>query len=202
MIDAFLHALPFFYFLLIAAVTPGPNNVMLTASGMNFGYIKTLPHILGIYVGFTTLILLCAFGVGAAYHAFPQIEIVLKILGSLYLVYLAFKIATAGRLGLKEKEQSAKRPITFVEAAMFQFINPKALVACLTAISLLPPDMGILQSLFIIITLNTFTCFVSTSTWTVFGKMIAGLFRDDKTRQIINIALAILLLATIPMMVL
>ncbi len=197
-----LTALPFFYFLLIAAITPGPNNVMLTASGMNFGYKRTIPHILGIYVGFTVLIMLCAFGIGAAYHAFPQIETILKILGSAYLVYLAYKIATAGRLGLKEKEKAATRPLTFVEAAMFQFINPKALVACLTAISILPADLGIAQSVIVIFICNSIACLASTSTWTVFGKVIAKLFRDDKIRNIINVILALLLLATIPMMVL
>jgi threonine/homoserine/homoserine lactone efflux protein len=202
MTELAIAALPFFYFLLIAAITPGPNNVMLTASGMNFGYKRTLPHILGIYVGFTVLIMLTAFGIGAAYHAFPQIEIILKTLGSAYLVYLAYKIATAGRLGLKEKEKDATRPLTFTEAAMFQFINPKAVVACLTAISLLPPDLGIAQSILVIFICNSFSCLCSTSTWTVFGKMIAKLFRDDKTRHIINIILALLLLATIPMMVL
>lgn len=194
--------MPFFYFLLIAAVTPGPNNVMLTASGMNFGYKRTIPHILGIYIGFSALLMLCALGVGAAYKAFPQIGIVLKIGGSAYLVYLAWKIAHSGRLHLREKAAEATTPLTFTQAALFQFINPKAVVACLTALSLLPEGISVLQSLLVIFVLNTFCCLSSTTIWTLFGKVIAALFRDDKTRHIINIVLALLLLAAVPMMLL
>jgi len=200
--EIILSALPFFYFLLIAAVTPGPNNVMLTASGMNFGYKRTIPHIMGIYIGFTSLILLCALGVGAAYQAFPQIEMALKIFGSLYLIYLAYKIAGSGRLHLQEQAKAAKKPLTFGQAALFQYINPKAVVVCLTAISLLPASMSLTERLAVIVVVNTFCCFASTSIWTLFGKMIAKLFREDKARHIINIVLALLLLATIPMMVL
>ena len=194
--------LPFFYFLLIAAITPGPNNVMLTASGMNFGYKRTIPHIMGIYIGFSALLMLCALGVGAAYEAFPQIGTVLKIGGSAYLLYLAWKIANSGRLHLREKAEAAAKPLTFTQAALFQFINPKAVVACLTALSLLPAQISILHSLILILVLNTICCLSSTTLWTLFGKVIAKLFRDDKIRNIINIALALLLVATIPMMLL
>ncbi len=198
----FTAALPFFYFLLIAAVTPGPNNVMLTASGMNFGYMRTIPHILGIYIGFSTLILLSALGIGALYAAFPQITFVLKIFGSAYLIYLAYKISGGGRLHLRETAKEAKEPLSFMQALLFQFVNPKAVVACLTALSLLPPEIDLIERLLVVFVINSFCCLVSTSIWTFFGTMIAGLFRDDKTRRIINIILALLLLATIPMMVL
>lgn len=200
--DLFLGALPFFYFLLIAAVTPGPNNVMLTASGMNFGYKRTIPHILGIYAGFSTLILLCILGIGAAYEAFPQIDVVLKIGGSAYLIYLAYKISGGGRLHLRETAEKTASPLTFSQAALFQFINPKAIVACLTAISLLPAEMDLSERLLVVFVINSLCCLASTTTWTLFGKVIATCFRDDKIRHIINIVLALLLLATIPMMVL
>ena len=194
--------LPFFYFLFIAAVTPGPNNVMLTASGMNFGYKRTIPHIAGIYSGMWAMLSLCALGIGAAYQAFPQIDIILKIGGSAYLLYLAWKIANSGRLNVREKSEEIGKPLTFMQAALFQFINPKAVVVCLTALSLLPTSLSLINSLIAIFVFNTICTMSATTIWTLFGKMIAKLFRDDKIRNRINIALALLLVATIPMLLL
>lgn len=200
--ELFLTALPFFYFMFIAAMTPGPNNVMLTASGMNFGYARTIPHILGIIIGFQVLILLCLLGVGALYNAFPPIEIALKVLGSAYLAYLAYKIYTAGRVGLKECQDKTVRPMNFIEAAAFQFINPKGVVFAIAAVSFLSADLTLIQKAIIITCVCLITSTLSTHTWTLFGKMIAALFRNDKSRHIINALLAIALLATIPMMLL
>ena len=199
--DLLLAGLPLFYFMFIASITPGPNNVMLTASGMNFGYLRTLPHIAGIVSGFQVLILLCAFGMGSIYQAFPQIEIVLKALGAAYLLYLAYRIATAGRVGLKDRSKKATRPLNFFEAFSFQFINPKGVVFSLAAISILPGGLTLLEICTIIFISTLINSIIATHTWTLFGKMIAALFRDDKIRHIINIVLAVLLLATIPMMV-
>ena len=201
MTDLILSALPFFYFLFVASVTPGPNNVMLTASGMNFGYQRTIPHMLGIYVGFTVYLMICAFGVGAAVVAYPPVLIALKIMGSAYLVYLAYRIATAGRIGLEKKAKETARPLTFIEAAGFQFINPKGVVFGLAASSLLPAGASIAQIGVIVFIASTISCIASLNTWVLFGKAVATLFRDNKTRMIINIILALLLLATLPMMV-
>lgn len=199
--ELLLAGLPLFYFMFIASITPGPNNVMLTASGMNFGYLRTLPHIFGIMAGFQVLILLCALGMGAVYKAMPQIEIVLTILGAGYLIYLAYRIATAGRVGLQDKARTTTRPLNFFEAFAFQFINPKGVVFSIAAVSILPAEMSITQICLIIFISTLINSTVSTHVWTLFGKMIASLFRNDKIRHRINIALAILLLATIPMMV-
>ncbi len=195
-------SLSFLYFMFIAAITPGPNNVMLTASGINFGYNKTIPHMLGIIIGFNVLIVCGALGVGSLYHAFPQIEWVLKILGSSYLIYLAYKISGAGRVGLKEQENKATKPMTFMEAALFQFVNPKGLVFAFTAASFLPKEFTLTESLIVLLVCSTISSVISTNIWTIFGKMIARLFRNDRARHVINIALALLLLATIPMMLL
>lgn len=198
--ELILAALPFFYFVFIASITPGPNNVMLTASGMNFGYLRTLPHIFGIMTGFQVLILLCACGVGAIYQAFPQIKMVLKILGSVYLVYLAYKIYTSGRVGLQAKAEKTVRPLNFFEAFGFQFINPKGVVFSFAAISLLPVNLSFMNLCLIILATGMISSSISCHVWVVFGKLIAALFRDDKTRHLINIALALLLLGTLPMM--
>lgn len=200
MVALILSSLPFFYLQLIASITPGPNNVMLTVSGMNFGYRRSVPHILGIMSGFLTLILLCSFGVGVVYHSFPQIEIVLRVLGSAYLVFLAYKISSAGRLGVRDAARDATKPMTFMQAFAFQFVNPKGIVFSITMIGILPAEISVIERSFVI-TLSTFiTSAISTNTWAIFGKMIAVLFQDAKTRQIINVILALLLLATIPMM--
>ncbi|MEM6780910.1 MAG: LysE family translocator [Pseudomonadota bacterium] len=202
MVDLIGPSLSFLYFMFIAAITPGPNNVMLTASGINFGYKRTIPHMLGIIVGFNVLIMCGALGVGSIYQAFPQIEWILKGLGSAYLLYLAYRIANAGRVGLKEQKESAKRPMNFFEAAGFQFVNPKAVVFAFAAASFLPKEFTLMESLIVMLVCSTIASVISTNVWALFGKMIAKLFRNDRARQIINVILALLLLATIPMMVL
>src|SRR5690349_4584797 len=113
----------------VTSVTPGPNNLMLLASGVNFGIIRTIPHILGIGSGFMTLLLAVGFGLGAVLTAFPVLHLALKIAGGAYLLYLAYRTAMSRSL----KDGVAKaRPMTFLEAAAFQWVNPKAWVMALT----------------------------------------------------------------------
>lgn len=200
MTDLILASLPFMYFLFVASITPGPNNVMLTASGMNFGYKRTIPHMAGIYIGFLIYIMICAFGVGAAVTAYPPVLMALKGLGSIYLVYLSYRILKAGRMGVDKKAKETARPLTFWEAFGFQFINPKGVVFGLAASSLLPAEATFIQIGVIVFIATTISCIASLNTWVLFGKAVATLFRDDKTRMIINIVLALLLLATLPMM--
>lgn len=114
--------LPPAYFYIVASITPGPNNVMLAVSGMNFGYRRSIPHLLGIASGFGLLIALCAVGVGALYETFPAIRIVLRVVGAGYLIYLAYRIATAG--GTEVSGEG--KPLRWHEALTFQFVNPKA----------------------------------------------------------------------------
>ncbi len=201
MLDLIVTSLPLLYFLNIAAVTPGPNNVMLTASGINFGYKRTIPHMLGILVGFNVLIILGALGVGTLYESLPQIEIVLKVLGSLYLLYLSYKIFNAGRIGLDEKTKNAEKPMTFVEAFLFQFVNPKGVVFAMAAASVLPTSFTLLESVIAVSICSAIASLISTNVWAVFGTLIAELFRDAKKRFIVNTAMALLLVATIPMMI-
>lgn len=197
-----LYSLPFFYLLFMASITPGPNNVMLTASGMNFGFRRTLPHIWGIVAGFTVLIALCAYGVGAAYHAYPPAQIVLKTFGAGYLLYLAWRIFNAGRLGVREKAENTARPMSFLEAFGFQFINPKGVIFGVTAVNLIPEQAGMAERGAIALIVSLLCCVISASAWTMFGKIVAALLRDDRKRRMINTILALLLIATIPMMLL
>jgi len=128
--DTFLALLVYAF---VTSVTPGPNNFMLLASGVNFGFTRTLPHMCGIGFGFFTLLLGVGFGLGALLTAFPQLHLALKIAGGVYLLYLAWKIASSRSMG---KAGDAKaRPMTFVEASLFQWVNPKAWVMAITAMA-------------------------------------------------------------------
>jgi threonine/homoserine/homoserine lactone efflux protein len=111
-------------FAFTTSITPGPNNMMLLASGVNFGFRRTIPHMLGIGSGFLSLLLAVGFGLGAVLAAFPPLFLALKVAGGLYLLWIAWKIGTSRSLG--EGGGTGTRPMTFLEAAAFQWVNPKA----------------------------------------------------------------------------
>ena len=114
---------PLAMFALVSSITPGPNNVMLAASGLNFGFRRSMPHLLGVNLGFTLMIFLVGVGLGSVFQQVPQLYTVLKYVGAAYLLYLAWKIANSG--GMEDGAVSGK-PMTFLQAAAFQWVNPKA----------------------------------------------------------------------------
>ncbi|MDO8410304.1 MAG: LysE family translocator [Phenylobacterium sp.] len=116
-----LGALALFAF--VSSITPGPNNAMLMASGANYGFMRTLPHLAGVVLGFVVLLLAVGFGLGGLFSAYPQTHTILKALGAAYLLWLAWKIATAKGVG---EGQATARPFTILQAAGFQWVNPKA----------------------------------------------------------------------------
>src|SRR5439155_26809055 len=121
--------LPFVTYTFVMSITPGPNNVMLTASGANFGFRRTLPHIVGVGVGFVVQLLAVCAGLSALFARWPALQGALGWVGAAYLLYLGWRL-----LGQSDTEARAgRRPVTFLEAAMFQFLNPKAWVMTLTA---------------------------------------------------------------------
>src|SRR5690606_14996335 len=130
--------LPLAGFAFASSITPGPNNLMLSASGIAFGLRRTLPHLAGVLVGFQSMLTVCASGVGALVAAFPEVALAMRLVGSGYLLYLAWVMRNAfaadasGRL---------PRPLTFVEAVLFQFVNPKAWLMALTAVSVFAPGI-------------------------------------------------------------
>ncbi|HEX6994439.1 MAG TPA: LysE family translocator [Gammaproteobacteria bacterium] len=131
--------LPLVSFAFASSITPGPNNLMLSASGIAFGLKRTLPHLLGVFVGFLMLLVVCAGGVGAAVAVFPVVGLVLKIGGSLYLLYLAWSMR---RVFVPGAEGKPARPLKVVEAALFQFANPKAWLMAVTAASVFVPQVA------------------------------------------------------------
>src|SRR5512139_2622779 len=121
-------------FVFVTAFTPGPNNIMVTASGVNFGFVRTVPHMAGITAGFVVLVVSAAAGLGAVFAAAPELQTALKIAGALYMLWLAWKVANSS------PDSGAKidlaRPMTFWQAVAFQWVNPKAVVMALTVIAL------------------------------------------------------------------
>ncbi len=174
-------------------VTPGPNNAMLTASGIKFGFKRTIPHLFGIPFGHTIQISLVCFGLGAFFQKYPTIQYYLKWLCFAYLLYLGWKIIGS----FSDNEKETGRPLKFYEAALFQFINPKAWVVALTAATAFFPNEEnfIIATSFIAIT-APFICFPSICLWTLFGSSIKILIGNTKIKKIVEYLLALLLLIT------
>jgi threonine/homoserine/homoserine lactone efflux protein len=122
---------PVTVFALVASFTPGPNNIMVTASGSAFGFRRSVPHLLGVTIGFPIMVLAVGLGLGEIVQSNPQIHVFLKYAGAAYLLYLAWRIAQAGR---PDSGQTKARPLTFIEAAAFQGVNVKAWMIALSAI--------------------------------------------------------------------
>lgn len=193
--DVFL-ALVVFAF--VTSITPGPNNFMLLASGVNFGFWRTVPHMCGIGVGFFTLLLGVGLGLGAVLTAYPQLHVALKIAGGAYLLYLAWKIAMSRSLG---DGQSGARPMTFLEAAAFQWVNPKAWVMAVTAMAVYTDPARPFLTVFLVAAAFAIVNFPSVSTWAGFGVALRGFLADPVRLKWFNIAMGVLLAATlVPML--
>jgi threonine/homoserine/homoserine lactone efflux protein len=128
--------LPLATFAFVSSITPGPNNIMLTSSGILFGFARTIPHMLGITFGFGVMLVLCAAGIGSLILAVPEIHIALKLAGSAYLLYLAWQLRS---MAFKQDDKSSAKPMSFLGAALFQFANPKAWVMAVTGASAFLP---------------------------------------------------------------
>ena len=181
---------------LVTSVTPGPNNLMLLASGVNFGFRQTIPHMLGIALGFTAMVALVGFGLGAVLTLFPIVFNVLRVLALVYMVWLSWKLASSGSLGSGEAKA---RPMTFIEAALFQWINPKAWAMALTATTLYTvPDMYYLSVILVAGTFGVINL-PSVSCWAGFGVALRGFLSVPARLRIFNVGMALLLLlSTLP----
>ena len=188
----FLSALGVFAF--VASITPGPNNLMLMASGANFGYLRTLPHMAGVVVGFTTMLFLVGVGLIKVFDTVPASYLVLKVVSVVYLVYLAWKIATAAAPG--EASAEGGKPFTFLQAALFQWVNPKAWTIGLTAITVYAPSRS-LGAILILMIIFTAVTVPSISLWTLVGQQLRSLLTNTLRLRVFNGLMAALLIASL-----
>ena len=188
---ALFSALATFYFTMF--VTPGPNNSMLTFSGLKFGFVRTLPHAIGIPLGHIFQIGLTCFGLGKIFLVYPQIQFYMKILCFLYLLYLAWKMI--GSFDMVKKEIG--RPLRFYEASLFQFINPKAWSIAITVASGFFPTE---ENIFIGISFVTITaaviCFPSICIWALFGSSLKKYISNYTVKKYTEYLLALMVVST------
>ncbi|KAB2851124.1 MAG: LysE family translocator [Hyphomicrobiaceae bacterium] len=186
---------PLVLFAVALNVTPGPNVVMVTATGANFGFRRAIPHMLGITFGFGSMVVASGLGLAGILQADPRLHLVLKYFGAIYLVYLAWRIATADSASSGSTEA---RPINFIEAALFTWTNPKAWVTALGALSAYTVVAGnvLLQTL-VIASVLTITCFLSVAIWAGFGVEIARFLEKPSARTAFNWSMAGLLIVSL-----
>tara|TARA_Y100001970_G_scaffold288546_1_gene416165 strand:- start:2765 stop:3373 length:609 start_codon:yes stop_codon:yes gene_type:complete len=175
-------------------VTPGPNNSILTASGIKFGFLRSIPNILGIPTGHGLQLTMVCLGLGSLFSAFPILLDILRYVGAIYILYLAYKMF--GSLNITTAEDKT-RPLKYYEAILFQFVNPKAWVICITAVSLFYPEQ---ENLFIgtlfMVVMSTVINIPSISIWAFSGSVIRYYLNNIKLKKIIEWLLAILLILT------
>ncbi|MBN9587061.1 MAG: lysine transporter LysE [Afipia sp. 62-7] len=175
--------------------TPGPNNIMLMASGLNYGFRRTLPHVAGVTLGFSFLVAVIGLGLGAVFAAYPVLHTILKYAGTAYLVYLSVMIARSGPAETGNTGEG--RPMTFLGAAMFQWVNVKGWVIAVgavtayAAIAAYPLNIVMLSVLLFVIGLG------SSLSWVVLGTSLQPLVRSPRAVRIFNIVMAMLLLASL-----
>lgn len=191
-IDVFL-ALVVFAF--VMAFTPGPNNILLTASGVNFGFARSVPHLLGVDAGFLLLLAVFAAGLGLVFAALPALQITLKIAGAIYMLWLAWRVAVARPV--EEKQDAPGRPMTFIEAVAFQWVNPKAVVAALSGVAVYMRPGHELNDFAVVLAVFALATALSTVTWTGFGVALRGFLRSPLHARIFNVSMALLLVASI-----
>ena len=186
-----IFALISFYFVMY--VTPGPNNAMVLASGLKFGFLRSIPHMTGITIGHVTQLILVCLGLGKIFQVFPELQNILKILCAIYLIYLGYKIIGS----FSKIKDDDSRPLKFYEAALFQIVNPKAwTISSMAASGFLPKDDNLIISILFISCIALIICPISISPWAAFGSGIKNLVKNNKIKVIIEFFLAFLLLIT------
>lgn len=178
--------LPLLTYSFVMSSTPGPNNIMLTASGANFGYRRTLPHILGIAAGHGPQIFFTCLGLGALFEAWPMLHQVLRIAGAAYLLVLAWQLA-----GSALREQAMPKPLTFWQAMGFQALNPKGWVKALTLASVfMPPGLGVVGGAALVTAISIAVNLPCISAWALFGVAIRRALADPRRRRAFNVIMA------------
>lgn len=183
--------LPMFLFALAGALTPGPNNMISAGSGAAFGFRRTLPQIWGVTVGFAFMVVAIGMGLGTLFLAIPYMHQTLKIVGSLYLLYLAWKIANAGGPG---GGTAVERPMTLLQSALFQWVNPKAWTIALSIVPAFTTVGGehLFAEVAMIALVSGVVTFPSLCLWAGFGALLARLLSTPRQQRLVNYAMAAL----------
>lgn len=184
------HLIALAAFAFVTSITPGPNNLMLMASGANFGFHRTIPHMLGVGLGFVLMVMLVGLGVIQMFEAYPMGYILLKSASLAYLLYLAWKIATASP---PSEAGETGVPMTFLQAAIFQWVNPKAWAMALTAIGAYTPSQT-LSSIIIVAVVFGIINLPAVSSWTILGSQMRRLLTKPTSLRNFNFVMALLLL--------
>ena len=181
-------------FMLGTSCSPGPNNIVASYSGFNFGVIKTFPHMLGVIFGFTTVVCVLNFGLINIFKIYPLIQEILKISGSIFLVYLAYKIAFSKNI----KENKKENPVKFIETFFFQFLNPKGVIVAIIIVSTYVESGNNFINYSFWVILVSFVCaLISITFWTFVGKFFRRFARNEKFIKVFNYVMSSLLLACI-----
>lgn len=182
-----------------SGITPGPNNIMLMTSGVNFGIKQSVPHLLGISLGFPLMILAVGLGMAAVFQTYPILHTIIKVLGISYLLYLSWLIANSSS---KMEGKKISKPFSFLQAAAFQWVNPKGWIMAVGAIATfttvqqdLTPQVITIASVFLCV---AFPCAI---VWLGFGVALKRILKNERQQRIFNISMALLLVASIIPMV-
>ena len=181
-------------FSIVSSITPGPNNLMLMASGANFGFRRTIPHMLGVSLGFTLMVLLVGVGLVQVFDAFPVSYLLLKAVSIVYLLYLAWKIGTAA--AAHGENQKGGSPFTFVQAALFQWVNPKAWTMALTAVSVYSPSQDVSAMAFVAVVFGAINM-PCICIWTTMGFQLQRILTSEKRLRAFNVTMAVLLVGSL-----
>jgi threonine/homoserine/homoserine lactone efflux protein len=173
--------------------TPGPNNAVASYSAFNFGFKKTIPLIMGVGLGYTTLVILINFVLISIFKTYPIIQEIIRILGTVFLVYLAYKIATSSA----SKNEKKTNPVTFYDTFVFQFINPKGVMAATTLISKFVDQDNYISTSVMVIIVCSLTAFSSITAWTLLGKFLRKFATNNSFIKRFNYVMSVLILVCI-----
>ena len=187
-----LAALALFAF--VSSITPGPNNTMLMASGANFGFRASIPHMMGVSGGFLLLVVAVGLELGGLFAAYPELHDVLAVAGGLYLLWLAWKIATSSGLGMGE---AGARPQTFLQAAAYQWVNPKAWAMALGAVTAYAPRDGYVANILVVSVIFTAINLPCVASWTGFGVGLRRFLDRPAVLRAFNVGMALLLVLSL-----
>lgn len=180
-------------FAFVTSITPGPNNMMLLASGANFGFSRSIPHMLGIGIGFTIMVMLVGAGLMQLFDAWPPSYTILKILAAGYMLWLAWKIANSAS---PEGMRAGAHPMTFLQAALFQWVNPKAWTMALSAITLYAPGREFIAVLWVALVFGAINL-PCVSSWTVLGQKLRVILSNPARLIAFNWTMATLLVISL-----